>query len=249
MKRSMKHSSRHSMECSKKRLLFVMIWLGWSILLNAQTKPINIQVYFDKQNGSEVNALVKELYEELKSTVPYSEFAGQIKIYGKISTVSVTVDKYDRLVYDKDRLKQNHGKFNAADIYVLNSNDFFAKGGRIDGIPIIFCSLSVSARTILHEMGHALVGLGDEYDDGVDITFSEKHVSVYPNLSIHKPNRLWEQIKSELGDDLMGYYPGGLGSRSGIYHCYPLCIMQDIKDKLCPVCEYFTRKKLLELSE
>ena len=207
----------------------------------AQNKFIDIYFHYTAEcSDKDVRTLVTEYQAKIKTVKPFSEYNDKIRLLGKkITRTIVSVDKYDQPIYNQADIRQNHPISSSLDIYIINDAPLYAKGGKVAGLPVIFAGSDITASELLHETCHALANLGDEYDTGIDMTFSEKYVSKYPNLTLAYPVPEWERIKKSSGDEKIGYYPGGLGSPTGIYHSYPNCLMRDVSEPLCPICEYY----------
>ena len=223
----------------KKLILIILINLFCANLF-AQNKFINIYFHF---TDGDIRELVSQYQKKIKTTAPFDEYADKIRIYGKkLNSTIVTIDKYDQPIYTQDDIRRNHPIGSHLDIYILPNNPLYAKGGTVAGLPVIFAGIDITAIELLHETCHAIAHLGDEYDTGIDMTFSERYVSKYPNLTLAYPVPEWERIKKSSGDEKIGYYPGGLGSPTGIYHSYPTCLMRNLSEPLCPICKYYIKE-------
>lgn len=111
------------------------------------------------------------------------------------------------------------------------------RGGASGGSPfVIVMRHENSYRMLTHEMGHALVGLQDEYEE-----FDERHYladqyeiwtgnPLLPNLSL-SPDEDWEGIVD-------GAVEGGGRYATGVYRPTENCRMRDSEDAdaFCPVC-------------
>jgi len=103
---------------------------------------------------------------------------------------------------------------------------------------VIVCPIDSGVGVLLHEIGHVLFGLGDEYGGNHNIRYTSNEVGKYTNLSLSTFVEAWEQIKSETNDPLIGYYEGGLGTDTGVFRAYPDCIMRSSTGVFCPICEH-----------
>ncbi|MBR6060822.1 MAG: hypothetical protein IKQ61_13220 [Spirochaetales bacterium] len=232
-----------------KKLLLIIAINFVCVIVFAQTKFIDIYFHYTTEiSDKDVRTLVTEYQTKIKTVKPFSEYSDRIRLLGKkLSRTIVSVDKYDQPIYNQADIRSNHPIGSSLDIYIITAAPLYAKGGRAAGLPVIFAGSDITAAELLHETCHAIANLGDEYDTGIDMTFSERYVSKYPNLTLAYPVPEWEQIKKSSGDEKIGYYPGGLGSPTGIYHSYPTCLMRDVSEPLCPVCQYYVRESLKKI--
>lgn len=86
--------------------------------------------------------------------------------------------------------------------------------------------------SLLHELGHALLGLGDEYaDEGGRIPAERAHEVVrFPNLTTDPNGARWAHIVS-------GAHEGGGGFRRGVFHPERECRMRTARrGAFCKVC-------------
>lgn len=105
--------------------------------------------------------------------------------------------------------------------------------------PIVRLTRRDGHRTLTHELGHSLVGLGDEYEDTpacyparpvVDAT-AEVRLMEVPNLSLDASGAKWSHIT-------MGSELGGARYGSCIHHPTNSCIMRSHDAAgFCPVCD------------
>lgn len=149
---------------------------------------------------------------------------------------------------DDDRAELAASAAGPADVVVTLSDSarFRASAGQSYGgrAAIVRLALEHDHRVLDHELGHALVGLGDEYaaDDrhytappqpifatGPAIELGQTRDT--PNLSVHGDGRRWAVLVD-------GAWPGGLADyATGVYHPTDRCRMNDEADPYCPVCD------------
>ncbi len=87
----------------------------------------------------------------------------------------------------------------------------------------------------VHELGHAIFGLGDEYGGfggcATEAGVTEHHLATYPNLSTNPSGAKWAHIHD-------GAHEGGRGFSECIYHPTGRCKMQSYGDEFCSVCQH-----------
>lgn len=104
----------------------------------------------------------------------------------------------------------------------------------------IFMNLADDGRTLSHELGHAVLGLGDEYSDtershdgGVWTAFRFRYPGVadvpQPNLSVDPSGGKWRGLVDSVVE-------GGARYKRGIFHPTERCRMNRSSDPFCPVC-------------
>ncbi len=106
---------------------------------------------------------------------------------------------------------------------IVNCDKYGGAGGEVP----VSSTNEESAEIMLHEIGHSLAGLGDEYFAG-DIYLRE-----YPNLTQESdPSQVkWASRVGELG---IGVYP--LEQTTGWYIPHQSCKMKVLGQPFCAVC-------------
>jgi hypothetical protein len=140
-------------------------------------------------------------------------------------------------------------------IYVLSNTDKYGGGGIYNFYGMSSANHpSSTPRVYIHEFGHLLLGLGDEYVGGV--SYDEE--SMYPtnrepwevNLTtlVDFRSKEWSRmlpkgtpVPTPLTDESaeqLGVYEGGGYVAKGVYRPWPNCLMNNLHsiDKFCPVC-------------
>ncbi len=148
-------------------------------------------------------------------------------------------------------------------IYVLSNTDKYGGGGIYNFYGISSANHPVStAKVYIHEFGHLLLGLGDEYVGGV----SYEETSMYPtdrepweeNLTtlVDFGSKAWKRmlpahthVPTPLNPDSaekLGVYEGGGYVAKGVYRPWPNCLMNNLHtiDKFCPVCTAGIRSQI-----
>lgn len=147
-------------------------------------------------------------------------------------------------------------------IYVLSNTDKYGGGGIYNfyGISSAREGMRSRAGVYVHEFGHLLLGLGDEYIGGV----SYDELSMYPthrepweaNLTtlVDFKKKYWAQILPEstpiptpVGKpEVLGVYEGGGYAMKGVYRPWPNCLMNNLHaiSKFCPVCTKAIRDQI-----
>ncbi len=140
-------------------------------------------------------------------------------------------------------------------IYVLSNTGKYGGGGIYNFYAMSSAHNQAStAKVYIHEFGHLLLGLGDEYVGGV----SYEEESMYPtdrepweeNLTtlVDFDSKEWSRmlpkrtpVPTPLTDgsaEKLGVYEGGGYVSKGVYRPWPNCLMNNLHtiDKFCPVC-------------
>ena len=148
-------------------------------------------------------------------------------------------------------------------IYVLSNTDKYGGGGIYNFYGLSSANHPVStAKVYVHEFGHLLLGLGDEYVGGV----SYEEESMYPtdrepweeNLTtlVGFDGKEWSRMLpagtpvptplSAESAERLGVYEGGGYVATGVYRPWPNCLMNNLHaiDKFCPVCTAGIRSQI-----
>ncbi len=161
-----------------------------------------------------------------------------------------------QMAEDMHNLRDQAGHVPYELIYILSNTDKYGGGGIYNfyGISSAGPGAPSRAQVYVHEFGHLLLGLGDEYVGGVS----------YDELSMYPPDREpWEVNLTTLVDfdskawsrmlpegtpvptpvtperaDVLGVYEGGGYSPKGVYRPWPNCMMNSLSraSGFCPVC-------------
>lgn len=136
-------------------------------------------------------------------------------------------------------------------IFVIpDSPLLISKGGVIisdDVIQVVFIKEGYHPDELLHELGHALFSLADEYGTEFYSPGKYKHTPA-KNISYEKNNIEWDMIARIFNDEKIGFYEGGAGFKNGVYRSYPDCLMKSLDSKFCPVCFFYAINRLNELT-
>lgn len=228
----------------KKIAIILLIFNAfWTYSLNIVFFPINI----DK---SEQSSVIQKYIDEIENLYPIGLYFRHLSLLTiPISEEAIKIDSYDRVKYkvtDLEKIIENSESKPYVSIFIINSEKNIGIGGNIGEAKrkVVIISKGSKKGTLSHELGHALFDLGDEYGGEFSIKVSDQYVSRYLNLTTKKPFDLWEDVREITKDERIGYYPGGLGFSGNAYHSYPLCLMNNLKDVLCPVCLYLAIQKL-----
>lgn len=138
-------------------------------------------------------------------------------------------------------------------IYILSNTQKYGGGGiyRFYGISAAHHPTR-TGKIYVHEFGHVLLGLGDEY--AYDDTYNEmypKGVEPWePNLTtlVDFKRKTWSKMLNpktpvptplnEKDMDLVGVFEGGGYVKKGVYRPWQNCLMNNLHltDRFCPVC-------------
>jgi IgA Peptidase M64 len=107
---------------------------------------------------------------------------------------------------------------------------------------VIAMTKAEDGRVLTHELGHALIGLGDEYSESLETYPSEDTQSPIYNAwvgerLVNVPNLTLDPIGTKWKDLVSGTEVGGRRYAAGIYHPSTTCRMLDHNHpRFCPVC-------------
>lgn len=139
-------------------------------------------------------------------------------------------------------------------IYVLSNTQKYGGGGIYNFYGISAAHHPTSTGKIyVHEFGHVLLGLGDEYVGTVsynemyptDVEPWEENLTALKNFD----RKDWKKMidpttpiptpSTEKYADKIGVYEGGGYVNKGIYRPYQTCLMKEFStDRFCPVCSH-----------
>ncbi len=160
----------------------------------------------------------------------------------------------DRYLTTSDNKTLRHLASNAPydQIIVIVNDKKYGGGGFYNTYAMCTSDDNLSSYVLVHEFGHSLAGLGDEYytSDVAMQDFYPKNVEPWePNLTTLKEfNKKWkDQVKKETpvptpADDkyegVIGVFEGGGYSATGVYRPYLDCTMLSGRyNNFCPVCK------------
>lgn len=145
-------------------------------------------------------------------------------------------------------------------IYVLSNTQKYGGGGIYNFYGISAAHHPTSTGKIyVHEFGHTLLGLGDEYVGNVSynemypagvepweenlttlVNFDKKDWKKMMDKSTPIPTPVTENYK-----DKIGVYEGGGYVNKGVYRPYQTCLMKEFStDQFCPVCTHAILKQI-----
>lgn len=118
------------------------------------------------------------------------------------------------------------------------------RGGTATG-NVCYVSSGAGPRVALHELGHSVARLGDEYSSGTPRLTREQKASIYPNLTLKStrselPWKDWvaadQKIPGGWFTSGVGAFKGGGAFSSGIYRPKLRCRMRTDGPGFCEVC-------------
>lgn len=145
-------------------------------------------------------------------------------------------------------------------IVVLRKAEQYEGAGVYNHYTIVSAKNPLAADVLIHEFGHAIFGLADEYVDEQS-PLQKYYDSIQepwePNISkalgstnkwllspsIIAYNKLMDSLALDI--DKVSIYEGAGYKSKGIYRPYPYCTMRDSKKTFCPVCQDAIRKQIL----
>lgn len=138
-------------------------------------------------------------------------------------------------------------------IYVLSNTQKYGGGGIFNFYGISAAHHPTSTGKIyVHEFGHVLLGLGDEYEGDVsyndlyptDVEPWEENLTTLVEFSPKKWKHMLETSTpvptphTDRYKNTLGVYEGGGYARKGIYRPFPNCLMRAFNtEQFCPVCQ------------
>ncbi len=169
-----------------------------------------------------------------------------------------------QMTEDMHTLRDQAGHVPYELIYILSNTDKYGGGGIYNFYAISSAGKAAPsrARVYIHEFGHLLLGLGDEYVGGV----SYDELSMYPsdrepwevNLTtlVDFESKAWSRMLpagtpvptpvTPERADVLGVYEGGGYSPKGVYRPWPNCMMNSLSRAtgFCPVCTAAIRDQI-----
>ena len=105
-------------------------------------------------------------------------------------------------------------------------------GAPIDNLPVpVRVQTLDSAAVVDHELGHALIGLGDEYSDVEQCASDRDELRLPENLTLDPDGARWRALVADFPRE------GGARFGCGIFHPTSRCrMLNDLDDVYCPVC-------------
>jgi len=157
-------------------------------------------------------------------------------------------------------------------IIVLINYNIFGGGVGVTFPPVAYASIAdrnrdgnqaYFTRLAIHEAGHAIAKLGDEYSDRVtDIDFgaASSFPSLLPWANVDNNGRSpkWRQwltpgvalpTNASVSDDTIGAFEGAMGISSGFYKPKQKCYMRKHGEPFCPICAEQWVKVIYEKSK
>lgn len=135
-------------------------------------------------------------------------------------------------------------------VYILSNTDKYGGGGIYNMYALTSANHELTKQIYVHEFGHQMVGLGDEYVGGAAELYNIKTEPWEENLTtlVDFKTKRWSKmlnkstpIPTEVNDknaNLLGVYEGGGYVAKGVYRPWINCIMNNLRqaEGFCPVC-------------
>lgn len=194
----------------------------------------------------------------IRAVLGYSDESGITDPNRKIFRNTLLNSRYNVLNVDRYLMCLHVWKMNEiADdapydaIVVICNSHKYGGGGIYNFYATVNSEHEKSAYVIVHELGHSIGGLGDEYftsEVSVRDYYPEGAEPPEPNLTtlVHFENKWKEEISDTIPvptpaikeyENRIGVYEGGGYVAKGVYRPYQSCTMKDIKyNHFCPVC-------------
>lgn len=174
------------------------------------------------------------------------------------STLGACFDTFDseryQMIEDFQRLRDFAAHVPYEYIYVLSNTPKYGGGGIFNFYGISSANHPTrTGKVYVHEFGHLLLGLGDEYVEEASSFDSLYPLDVEPweaNLTtlVDFESKPWSRMidaktpvptpVNEKKPDLVGVYEGGGYTAKGVYRPWVNCMMNNLHtiDEFCPVC-------------
>ncbi len=137
-------------------------------------------------------------------------------------------------------------------IFILVNTEKYGGGGIYNFYSLSTSSHRLSAKVIIHELGHGFAGLGDEYYDSstayedfynLDIEPWEPNLTTLNDFSFKWGHLIADTVPiptpdTSLYDSITGVFEGGGYVPKGMYRPARQCLMNTLDgDTFCPVCQ------------
>jgi hypothetical protein len=133
------------------------------------------------------------------------------------------------------------GREAGADVVVVLANSSIHGGCALNGV-FVMTHTPTSASTMVHELGHALVGLADEYDYGEcraeaapNVTLTSRREAIPWHRRIKRATELPTEETFE-NRSLVGAFEGANYCVTGAFRPQFDCLMQNLETPFCAVC-------------
>lgn len=143
-------------------------------------------------------------------------------------------------------------------VLLINTDERTGSGGEVVTISREsrwFGLVKRGAEILAHELGHSLVGLADEYDNGScpwpprtapNISTSCERDSL-PWKDLVDPGTSLPTTSSLFGGKPVGAYQGGAYCRAGVWRPEPDCLMRHLGQRMCAVCRREMDRRFAQL--
>lgn len=102
---------------------------------------------------------------------------------------------------------------------------------------VVVMSANDSEAVLTHELGHALVNLGDEYSEGDQVFAPNPDFAWVGDVELDVANLTTDATGAKWSTLVAGTIPGGGRTRTGLFHPTTRCRMNDAETlEFCPVC-------------
>ena len=206
-------------------------------------------------------AEARRVWDALRSTEPFSHYAGLLNVHtgfraspkSGVSPDSAYATRFrttfgtlfysdNRRLILSDAVRAGGGEADAVLVIVPG----WRTGGTAVG-QICFITTGAGPEVAVHELGHVIGGLGDEYSSwsGTPSLSLEQTAARYPNLTMAKtrgqlPWKDWVEssttVPATLFTSKVSAYQGGGAYSSGIYRPQRSCRMRSDPSGFCAVC-------------
>ncbi len=190
------------------------------------------------------------LRRELYATAPFGTLRGLVNLARAVSSerlvTGATLSDHRMLVLDEDAawsVARSVDPDTDAVLVVVDSPAYAGVSGHL--VAAVTCH-EQAPRVALHELGHAVFGLADEYEGpGSAPGASGPGEPAAPNLSLVGDPALVKWRDLVTADGSVGCYEGADRVSTGVYRPSPRCLMRSVHDPFCPVCRMAITRTLV----
>lgn len=223
---------------------------------STQVDVVLVMQGYDTVSGDTLHADMQRMMEALLGVDPFASHRREFNVYGVVADVGAEYGVFGAerylMTFDVWRLHDAVGKV-PCDYIVVVVNDSRYGGGAIYNFYAVTSLHRRAEQVLIHELGHAMGGLADEYVDE-SLSYGSIHRTVCEPLEPNITNLVdfgskWEALldkempvptpanESVSHDECgpLGVYEGAGYAARGLYRPAMHCMMRDYAP-FCPVC-------------
>jgi len=163
------------------------------------------------------------------------------------------------MTYDNKSVRDMAANAHYDLIYIISNSKKYGGGAIYNHYGLSTAGNALTAKVYVHEFGHLLLGLGDEYVGGVayndfyplDVEPWEPNLTTLVDFDKKWKDKLDKNTPVPTPIDAknpnkLGVYEGGGYVSQGVYRPLPNCMMNSIRatDEFCPICKEAIEKQI-----